>query len=251
MPRRSIRRARNDVGLDACRARRPRCVQLDEALDAFARLGRHLRRLGRGGRGRARGPACAAARPGSRARGRPGAARSADGRARARPRRRPAGRRAGASRPARRAPRRACRKLPPPLPRAACPAAARARSSSRAQVQGYAARPRSQPGYALGVDVDRLGHSAADRRADRRLAPARGRARRGRRAARHATSPSRVARLQRPRPADASCRRWRSSTARLDRGEPADDAPDAGAAHRAHGRARRACSPARCAPPRA
>ena len=211
MPRRSIRRARKRPGASASSSARGAAVQLDEALDAFARLGRDLRRLGRRAEPAARGRACAAGRPGSRARGRPGAARSAGAPARARPRRRPAGRRAGAATRARRGPRARFRNARPCfLARPGGPAAARPRFSSRTQPKDTRAR-RIEPGYALGVDLidwgaaQRIGELMAGSPAAGRRARRRGRAARaGLRAARE--------RLQRACGCPRSCRRWRSWT---------------------------------------
>ena len=208
-------------------------VQLDEALDAFARLGRHLRRLGGGGEAEDEvelaPPLCG--RPGSHARARPGAARPAGATARARRLRRPADRRAAASRRARRAPRRASGTRPPesrrllparcgvgPTRRAggrrtlwAQRSDSGARHSQRIRGERLSGAPPSR-GYAVVCGRDRLGHCPACRRAARRLAAVRGRALGVGRAA-GARVRGQGGRLQRPR-LRASCRRWSWSIAR-------------------------------------
>ena len=240
-PSRSIRRAEEHVRRAACRARRSRAVQLDEALDPFARLRRDLRRLGGGAEPERPDRACACARPGSRARGRPGAARSAGGqsarttaaascgstsrRIHASTSRTSARLRNAAPRPPRGSSSGADRRWRDGDPRA------RARSKDT-----RAAAPRAR--LRSRVDVDRLGRSPADRRADRRLAALRAACapRRSSRCAHDFAAPRE--RLQRPRARRPSCRRWRSvDRPGVDRGEPADDAPAARAADRARGRA--------------
>ena len=187
-PRRSIRRPMNTSGSTAVELGAALAVQLDEALDAFARLGRDLRRLGGGGRARRPDRACAARhldharevdlaqldrRAGERAHDRGGVLRIDE---QAHPGEHVA--HLGALEERRR--------------RAAPPWRARPRRGRDSRRPGHSPRIRgrmAEPGAGLRswVDADRLGRSPADRRAGRRLAAARGRAR-ARRSSRSRTS---------------------------------------------------------------
>ena len=202
-----------------------------------------------------RGRACAGGRPGSRARGRPGAARSAGARARAR----------------RRGVLRVDQQPHPgehvahlrPLEEAAG-GSPRARGSSRASPGGAGAisepdTPKDTgrgagPAGVAGAGLRsvggrrRLGRSAADRRAGRRLAPFGACARAGRaagarlrRARRAATADSAAAELPRLEVVDRPA--WIAANLRTMR-------PMLGRSPSAPGTSAGACSAARCAPPR-
>ena len=165
-----------DVGRDGVELRRRAAVQLDEALDPFARLRRHLRRLGRGGQPEDEVELAPArdlddarevdlAQLDRRARER---AHDSGGVLRVDEQAHPGEHVAHLG----------------PLEEAAVLLAAPARPQRRGAAilepdtaQGYAAL-RHRAGLRSGGGPDRLGHRAADRRADRRLAAARRRARR-------------------------------------------------------------------------